>query len=97
MIQHTVVFRLKAPLGSPEEARFMESASALATIDGVRDFKAHRQTSKKNNFDFGFTMFFASEADYQSYNDHPDHVAFVNNIWLPEVEEFMEIDYEEMQ
>jgi hypothetical protein len=30
---------------------------------------------------------------YQFYCDHPDHVAFVQQRWLPEVAEFMEIDY----
>jgi len=74
----------------------MASARALSSIEGVLDFKAHRQTSKKNTFDYGLTMFFESETEYQAYNEHPDHVAFVNNIWLKEVDEFMEIDYEEL-
>jgi hypothetical protein len=39
-------------------------------------------------------MEFASMQDYQFYNDHPDHVHFVQTRWIPEVSDFMEIDYE---
>ena len=31
---------------------------------------------------------------YASYNAHPDHVAFVQERWVPEVADFLEIDYE---
>lgn len=52
------------------------------------------QTSPKNDFDWGVSMEFASDADYQAYNDHPEHVAFVQGRWMPEVAAFMEIDFE---
>lgn len=95
MIQHTVVFRLNADNGSAEEAAFFNSARQLARIPGVIDFKVQKQINKKNSFDFGFTMFFKTVYDYQQYNDHPHHVDFVNNIWLKQVNEFLEIDYQE--
>jgi Stress responsive A/B Barrel Domain len=38
-------------------------------------------------------MEFEDEAHYQAYNDHPWHVAFVRERWVPEVLRFMEIDY----
>jgi len=39
-------------------------------------------------------MEFASAEDYHFYNVHQDHVNFVQNRWIPEVSDFMEIDYE---
>ena len=39
-------------------------------------------------------MEFSSAADYQSYNQHPDHVHFVQTRWMPEVTDFLELDYE---
>ena len=30
---------------------------------------------------------------YAAYNAHPDHVRFVEQRWLAEVSEFLEIDY----
>jgi hypothetical protein len=93
MIRHTVAFRLKHPKGSPAEAAFLADALVLAAIPGVTHFERLRQVSPKNEFDFGFSMEFADEAAYQGYNDHPDHVAFVRDRWVPEIEAFLEIDY----
>ena len=38
-------------------------------------------------------MEFADRAAYERYNDHPAHVRFVQDRWLSEVSDFLEIDY----
>lgn len=93
MIRHTVVFSLHHPAGSAEEQSFLDAALALASIDGVRNFEQLRQVSPKSDFAFGFSMEFADEAAYAGYNEHPDHVAFVAERWVPEVAEFQELDF----
>ncbi len=92
MIRHTVVFRLKHPTASAAELDFLKAASSLADIPGVQHFECLRQVSAKNPFTLGLSMEFADTAAYQRYSDHPDHVSFVQERWLPEVAEFMEID-----
>lgn len=92
MIRHAALFRLKHAPGSPEEADFLRSNASLAGIPGVQDFMLWRETSPKNGFTFAVSMTFASQADYDAYNAHPMHVAFVRDRWLPEVAEFMEHD-----
>jgi hypothetical protein len=94
MIRHTVVFKLKHAAGSAEEKSFLQTAKILAAIPGVERFEQLRQTSQKNEFDFGFSMEFADYESYAAYNDHPTHVAFVRDRWVPEVAAFMETDYE---
>ena len=94
MIRHTVVFTLKQAPGSAEEKSFLEAGKILASIPGVEKFEQLRQTSKKNDYDFGFSMEFKDGQAYAAYNDHPDHTAFVQGRWIPEVATFMEIDYE---
>ncbi|MBT7161137.1 MAG: Dabb family protein [Victivallales bacterium] len=96
MIRHTVVFRLKHATDSAEERQFLLDALCLAAIAGVEKFEQLRQTSPKNDFRFGFSMEFADAAVYDAYSDHPVHVQFVEERWIPEVEEFMEIDYERL-
>ncbi len=93
MIRHTVVFTLKHSAGSAEESAFLQDAKVLADIPGVGKFEQLRQVSPKNDYQFGFSMEFADQAAYSGYNDHPDHVAFVRDRWVPEVERFLEIDY----
>ena len=94
MIRHTVVFTLKHPEGSLSEQSFLRDAKMLATIPGVEKFEQLRQVSSKNDYRFGFSMEFADQAAYRVYNEHPIHVAFVRDRWVPEVSRFLEIDYE---
>ena len=93
MIIHTVLFRLKHPKGSAEEAAFLAAADVLANIPGVENFQKLRQVSVKNDFTFCLSMEFTSQRKYDFYNSHPDHVAFVQGRWVPEVATFMEADY----
>ena len=93
MIRHTVVFRLKHAAGSPAESAFLAEARTLADIPGVEQFEQLRQVSPKNDYSFGFSMEFVDQAAYSAYDSHPVHVAFVRDHWIPEVADFMEIDY----
>jgi hypothetical protein len=95
MITHSVIFTLKHPKGSAAEKKFLADAQRiLSAIPGVQDFRQLRQVSRKNDHDFGFSMEFSDQRAYDGYNDHPDHVAFVRDRWIPEVHRFLEIDYE---
>ena len=93
-IRHTVAFTLSHPEGSTEEADFLATAARLAGIPGVDAFEILRETSPKNDYRHGISMEFADAAAYEGYNEHPDHVRFVQERWLPEVARFLEIDYE---
>ena len=93
MIRHTVAFTLRHPAGSPEEKAFLDAGLVLAEIPTVGRFERLRQVSGKNGFAWGFSMEFADRTAYDAYNSHPAHVAFVRDRWVPEVADFLEIDY----
>jgi hypothetical protein len=93
MIIHTVAFKTKHPRGSEQETAFLKAGMALGKLPMVINFQCFHQVSKKNDFEFGFSMEFESQLTYDSYNHHPDHVHFVENRWIPEIEKFLEIDY----
>ena len=92
-IRHTVSFTLPHAEGSEEEADFLAAAAGLAAIPGVEAFEILREVSPKNDYRFGISMEFADGAAYQAYNEHPEHVRFVESRWIPEVSSFLEIDY----
>jgi len=94
MIRHTVAFKLKHQSGSTEEATFLEAAKALSTIPNVEKFECLKEIGKKNNFDFGLSMEFSDMDAYDAYSNHPSHVSFVQDIWIPQVIEYIEIDYQ---
>jgi heme-degrading monooxygenase HmoA len=93
-VRHGVVFSLKHAEGSPEEADFLRANAALASIPGVEAFELMREVSPKNDFRFALVMEFADRAAYEAYNNHPDHVSFVETRWIPEVSDFLELDSE---
>lgn len=94
-IQHMVIFNLSHPKDSAEAQKFIQDGTRILTgIPVVNNFQAFNQVSKKNKYQFGFSMVFANQADYMTYNNHPDHVAFVQNRWMKEVSDFLEIDFE---
>jgi hypothetical protein len=94
-IQHMVVFNLPYPEGSEEARQFLEDGTRILTaIPVVQHFQAFRQVSEKNDYQYGFSMVFASQDDYDTYNSHPDHVNFVQERWNKEVTDFLEIDLE---
>ena len=89
-IQHTVVFRMK---NGADADHFLARARELATIGGVNDFEVLRQVGRKNDFTHGLSMYFDDQSAYDAYNSHPDHRTFVNDVWLPNVADFLELDY----
>ena len=92
-ITHSVFFRLKDSADTPA---FLDSCRGLlAPIPGVEGFRVLKETSPKNDFDWGLTMDFTDQKAYDDYSEHPDHVHFVQNTWIPNVAEFQEIDYVE--
>jgi len=92
-IRHTVAFTLSHPHGSAEEQDFLEAAERLAAIPGVQEFEVLAEVSPKNSYRFGISMEFADREAYDGYNEHPDHVRFVQERWLVEVSDFLELDY----
>ena len=95
-LRHTVAFRLRHPIGSAEESDFLAAAAALDSIPGVTAFEVLRQVGRKNSYSYALSMEFADAAAYAAYDAHPAHQAFVAERWLPEVEDFVEIDYQAM-
>ena len=93
-IQHMVIFNLPYPKGSTKAKNFLlDGTRVLTGISVVQNFQAFKQVSIKNNYQYGFSMVFANQKDYNTYNNHPDHVSFVQDRWMKEVTEFLEIDF----
>ena len=92
-IRHTVAFALVHAEGSAGERDFLEAAERLASVPGVEVFELLAQVGTKNGYRFGISMEFADRLAYERYNEHPDHVRFVQERWLPEVSDFLELDY----
>ena len=92
-VRHTVAFTLVHEDGSAEERDFLQTAEQFENIPGVEAFELLAEVSPKNGYRFGILMEFADRAAYDRYNEPPDHIRFVQQRWVPEVSEFLELDY----
>lgn len=92
MIQHTVAFRLR---DDAHADAFWGRVADLESIVGVHQFAILRQVGTKNDFTHALSMTFESQQQYDGYTADPVHVAFVNEAWLPNVADFIELDYVE--
>src|SRR5262245_11102252 len=92
-IRHTVAFTLSHEPGSAGEQGFLETAEQLAAIPGVEAFELLSQVSSKTGYRFGISMEFADQTAHDAYDEDPDHVRFVQERWLAEVTDFLELDY----
>jgi hypothetical protein len=95
-IRHAGIFNFKATVSESQKHAFFVALKALEEISGVEKMEVSRQTSSKNKFKYEFSMEFASNEVYQAYSIHPQHDAFVNDYFIPLVEDFMEIDTEKL-
>jgi hypothetical protein len=91
-IRHSVVFTLNHAEGSAEEADFLDAVAGREPHPRGEGGELVRVVSPKNEYRFGLTMEFADPAAYSGYNEHPQHVDFVERRWDAEVSDFLEID-----
>lgn len=94
MIRHSVILKLKNTINSIEKQAFFEAVDTLSAIPNVQKFEVLKQTSPKNKFEYGISMEFDNQEQYDIYSNHPKHIHFIQNFWMNQVEDFLEIDYE---
>ncbi|BDF58554.1 hypothetical protein CE91St36_13710 [Christensenellaceae bacterium] len=95
-IRHMVVFSLKYPKDDPRTADFFKTAKRIfSNIPIAKNFMMCSEISPKNGYDYGFSFDFMTQADYDAYNQIPEHLAFIEERWNKEVSDFMEIDFKE--
>jgi hypothetical protein len=93
MIRHTVVFTLKHAAGSAEEGALPARCQGAGRHSGRRKVRAIAPGQPQERLRLRLLDGIRRQAAYSGYNDHPDHVAFVRDRWIPEVARFLEIDY----
>lgn len=93
MIRHSVILKLKSDINSADKRAFFEAVDKLAAIPEVQKFEVLKQISPKNKFEYGISMEFDTQEQYDFYSNHPQHQAFIQDFWIKAVEDFLEIDY----
>ena len=93
MIRHSVILKLKTQLSTEEKHAFFDAVDKLVAIPDVQKFEVLKQINSKNKFDYGISMEFDTQEQYDFYSNHAQHQAFIQDFWIKSVEDFLEIDY----
>ncbi len=93
MIRHSVILSLKPQLSSEDKKAFFEAVDKLTDIPNVQKFEVLKQISPKNKFEYGISMEFDTQEQYDFYSNHAQHQTFIQDFWIKSVEDFLEIDY----
>ena len=96
MIRHSVILKFKDEISAADKRAFFAASRELANIQNVQKFEMLTQTSPKNKFEYGISMEFDNQEQYEIYNNHPDHQYFIQNFWIKYIADFLEIDYKLM-
>lgn len=93
MIRHSVILKLKDQLSTEDKQAFFDAVDTLSAIPNVQKFEVLKQISAKNKFEYGISMEFDTQEQYDIYSEHAEHQAFIQNFWMKSVDDFLEIDY----
>lgn len=93
MIRHSVILKLKETISHESKKAFFDAVDKLKEIPDVKTFEVLNQISPKNKFEYGISMEFENQEQYDTYSNHSAHLDFIQNFWIPNVEDFLEIDY----
>lgn len=96
MIRHVAMFTFKPD--APEETP-ASLAAELSQLPGkVPSISAYAYGAdlglREGNYDFAVIADFENEADFRTYVDHPDHVAFIQDHLRPVLAERVSIQIE---
>jgi Stress responsive A/B Barrel Domain len=79
MFRHVVMFKWEASVDSAQVAATRAGFDALpATIAEIKSYvHGHDVGLAPTNFDYVLVADFDSQTDFETYRDHPDHRAFI--------------------
>ena len=92
MITHVVLIRLK---DEEKTSWVLEQArSVLGSVPGVRNLRVGTGIKDDYEYPISFVMDFDDEAVLESYQVHPEHVRFRDELLGPLIEDKKVCDYE---
>ncbi len=97
-INHVVFCWLKEPGNKVQKAQLIQVSKSFKKIPGVLEVRAGEMVPSErkvvdSSYDVAIFLSFETEKDLQTYLDHPDHVAAVNQILKPLTSKILVYDF----
>jgi len=92
-VQHVVIYNVESIGNEHVDAVMHRGQTVLSKIPGVRRVITGTAVPEKSKYRFCWLIEFAHQNVIDSYRDHPDHVAFANEMFRPIAGDRITIDF----
>jgi len=96
-VEHLIVYNVTGINDDDVSAMMAEGTRVLATIPGVREVFTGEAVKQGAVYRYCWLIRFTSQAVIESYRNHPDHVAFANDLFRPFAAERISIDFQQLE
>lgn len=94
-VHHVIIYNVDKNSVVPIEKMMSEGESILSRIPGVRRVVTGKAIAENASYQFCWLIEFVHQNVIDSYRDHPDHVAFANELFRPVAGDRVSIDFEQ--
>ena len=96
-VEHLIVYNVKGLDRRGVEAMMAEGRRTLGAIPGVRAVLTGEAVKQDAAYRYTWLVRFCHPAVIDSYREHPNHVAFADNLFRPVAGERISIDYQAIE
>jgi fructose-bisphosphate aldolase class II len=96
-VEHLIIYNIEGLDRAGAETMMIEGRRVLSAIPGVRKVFTGEAVKEDTKYRYTWLVHFCHPAVIDSYHEHPDHVAFANNLFRPVAGERISIDYLAME
>jgi fructose-bisphosphate aldolase class II len=95
-VEHVIIYNVEGTDDAQVEAMMAHGRDVLSRIPGVRRVLAGRAVAEKPQYRFCWLVEFVHAKVIASYRDHPEHLAFANELFRPIAADRISIDFAEV-
>lgn len=92
-VHHVIIYNVDCINGTQASDMMHEGETILSQIPGVRRVVTAKAIQENAKYKFCWLIEFVHENVIESYREHPDHVAFANNLFRPIAGDRISIDF----
>ena len=93
-VEHLIIYNVHGVSEADTDAMIAEGRRILSAIPGVREVFTGVAVQNDAKYRYTWLVRFCHPSVIDSYREHPEHVAFANNLFRPVAGERISIDYQ---
>ncbi len=93
-VEHLIIYNVEGATADEAETMIVKGQKVLSAIPGVREVLTGQAVQSDAKYRYTWLIRFCHTAVIDSYREHPEHVAFADELFRPLAGERISIDYQ---